>query len=95
MIAAIIQARMESTRLPGKVLKEVNCKPLLMYQVERVRASKLLDKVIVATSNLSKDDTIANFCERNNIDCFRGSENDVLAVIMNVQKNARQILSSD
>lgn len=79
MIAAIIQARMGSTRLPGKVLKEVNGKPLLMYQVERVRASKLLDKVIVATSTLSKDDLISDFCKRNNIKCFRGSENDVLS----------------
>ncbi|MCK4542952.1 MAG: glycosyltransferase family protein [Spirochaetales bacterium] len=79
MIAAIIQARMGSTRLPGKVLKEVNGKPLLMYQVERVRESKLLDKVIVATSALPKDDVITDFCERNNIDCFRGSENDVLS----------------
>lgn len=79
MIAAIIQARMGSTRLPGKVLKDVNGKPLLMYQVERVRASKLLDKVIVATSTLSKDDLISDFCKRNNIDCFRGSENDVLS----------------
>jgi spore coat polysaccharide biosynthesis protein SpsF len=67
MIAAIIQARMGSTRLPGKVLKEVNGKPLLMYQVERVKTSKLIDKVIVATSTLPKDDVIAEFCERNNI----------------------------
>jgi len=79
MIAAIIQARMGSTRLPGKVLKEVNGKPLLMYQIERVKTSKLLDKVIVATSTLSKDDLISDFCKRNNIDCFRGSENDVLS----------------
>ena len=79
MIAAIIQARMGSTRLPGKVLKEVLGKPLLMYQIERVRVSNLLDKVIVATSVLPKDDVIADFCERNNIDCFRGSENDVLS----------------
>ena len=78
MIAAIIQARMGSTRLPGKVLKEVKAKPLLMYQIERVGVSKLLDKVIVATTNLPKDDVIADFCERNNIACFRGSENDVL-----------------
>lgn len=78
MIAAIIQARMGSSRLPGKVLKEVNGKPLLKYQIERVRTSKLLDKIIVATSILPKDDAIAGFCERNNIDCFRGGVNDVL-----------------
>ena len=79
MIVAIIQARMGSTRLPGKVLKEVTGKQLLMYQIERVKTSKLLDKIIVATSALPKDDVIADFCERNNIACFRGSENDVLS----------------
>ena len=79
MIAAIIQARMGSTRLPGKVLKEVNGKPLLMHQIERVKTSKLLDKVIVATSTLSKDDLISDFCKRNNIDCFRGSEMDCVS----------------
>jgi len=79
MIAAIIQARMGSTRLPGKVLKEVKGKPLLMYQIERVRVSKLLDKIIVATSNLPKDDIIADFCKKNSIDVFRGNENDVLS----------------
>ncbi len=79
MIAVIIQARMGSTRLPGKVLKKVNGKPLLTYQIERVTASRLLDKVIVATSILSKDDPISELCKLNNIDCFRGSENDVLS----------------
>jgi len=79
MIVAIIQARMGSTRLPGKVLKEVNGKSLLMYQIERVKISKLLDKIVVATSMSSKDDLISDFCKRNNIDCFRGSENNVLS----------------
>ena len=79
MIVAIIQARMGAKRFPGKVLKEVNDKPLLLYQIERVKASKLLNKVVVATSISSKDDSISDFCKRNNIDCFRGSENDVLS----------------
>lgn len=78
MIAGIIQARMGSTRLPGKVLKEVDGKPLLKYQVERVSKSTLIDKVIVATSSLDQDKAIVNFCEQNHIEVFKGSENDVL-----------------
>lgn len=79
MIAAIIQARMGSTRLPGKVLKKINDIPMLKYQIERVEKAKLIDKVIVATSTLPNDDKIALFCEMNNISCYRGSENDVLS----------------
>lgn len=79
MIILIIQARMGSTRLPGKVLKEVNGKPLLHYQIKRVLKSKLVDKIIVATSIMKADDVIENFCNNNKIECFRGSENDVLS----------------
>lgn len=79
MTVAIIQARMGSTRLPGKVLKEVDNKPLLAYQIERVSKSKLIDKIVIATSILEKDDVIEKFCKTNRIECFRGSENDVLS----------------
>jgi spore coat polysaccharide biosynthesis protein SpsF len=78
MIAAIIQARMGSTRLPGKVLMKVDKKPLLGYQLDRVLRSKELDKVIVATSILEDDNKIEDFCLDYGIDCYRGSENDVL-----------------
>lgn len=79
MIIAIIQARMGSTRLPGKVLKEVNKRPLLLNQLNRVKKSKLLDKIVIATSILDKDDEIVDFCNRYDIEYFRGSENDVLS----------------
>ena len=79
MIAAIIQARMGSTRLPGKVLRELSGIPMLQFQVNRVRKSRLLNQTIVATSTLTQDDEIARFCSSKDIPYFRGSENDVLS----------------
>ena len=63
-IVAIIQARMGSTRLPGKVLMEIESVPLLELMMSRVAKSKLLDKVVIATSTLSKDDRIEKFCQK-------------------------------
>src|SRR5690625_3903474 len=76
---AIIQARMGSTRLPGKVLKEVLGKPLLAYQIERVKRATKIDDIVVATTNEKIDDDIVNFCELHHINVYRGSEEDVLA----------------
>ena len=64
MIVAIIQARMGSTRLPGKVLMDLNGIPMLQYQVDRVVKSKLIDQVVVATSTLPQDDEIVFFCKK-------------------------------
>ena len=75
---AIIQARMGSTRLPGKVLAHISGKPLLWHVVQRTRRAKALDEVMVVTSVKSKDDTVAEFCDKSAIDCFRGSEEDLL-----------------
>tara|TARA_B100001093_G_scaffold496109_1_gene541348 strand:- start:1288 stop:2052 length:765 start_codon:yes stop_codon:yes gene_type:complete len=77
-VVATIQARMGSSRLPGKVLLEAGGKPFLLKQVERIRRAKLIDHIIVATSLESGDDEIVRLCEENKIDVFRGSENDVL-----------------
>jgi len=79
MIVAIIQARMGSKRLPGKVLMDLNGIPMLQYQVDRVVKSKIIDQVVVATSTLPQDDEIVIFCKKINIAFFRGSENDVLS----------------
>jgi len=78
MIVAIIQARMSSSRLPQKVLKNVINKPLLKHQTERVLSSKRVDKVIIATSIQAEDDPIYELCKELKIDCYRGSLQDVL-----------------
>ena len=77
-VIAIIQARMGSTRLHGKVLMCVEERPLLWYQIERLKRCKKISKIVIATSVSSQDDAIEVFCMKNKIDCFRGSENDVL-----------------
>ena len=78
MIAASIQARMGSSRLPGKVLTKICGKPMLLWQIERIRRSRIIDKVIVGTSTSPLDDEIAYFCENNGVDCYRGPEENVL-----------------
>lgn len=78
-VLVIIQARMGSTRLPGKILKKVNGKPLLAYQLERVQQSKCIDKIVIATTIEQKDEPIVEFCEQYGVEYYRGSENDVLA----------------
>lgn len=75
----IIQARMTSTRLPGKVLKTVMDKPLLEYQIERLKRIKAVDEIIVATTVNSTDEPIVDFCRKLNIAVYRGSEHDVLS----------------
>ena len=74
--AAIIQARMGSSRLPGKVMMEVLGKPILQWMIDRVKQAKCLDKIIVATTVNSQE--IIYYCRDNGIDFFVGSEEDVM-----------------
>jgi spore coat polysaccharide biosynthesis protein SpsF len=75
----IIQARMGSTRLPGKIMMKVKGKTLLEYQLERVKRSKCIDEVIIATTVKEADDEIVEHCKKLSVSCFRGSEDDVLS----------------
>jgi len=78
VIIAIIQARMGSSRFPGKTLADLAGRPMLSRVVERVSQSRAIDKVVVATSIEVGDDPIAEFCAKEGVLCFRGSEDDVL-----------------
>lgn len=78
-VMIFVQARMGSTRLPGKVLKQVLGRPLLSYLVERLKDVKNAQGFLILTTISPKDDVIVEFCEKEKIPYFRGPENDVLA----------------
>ena len=78
-ISAIVQARTGSTRLPNKIFKELCGKPILWHVINRLSYSKLIKQIIIATTNLSEDDKVEEFCKTNNILFYRGSSDDVLS----------------
>lgn len=94
MTIAFIQARMGSVRLPNKVMKLVNGKPLIEYLLLRVSKSKLIDKVVVATSVNSNNDPLVSFVNSLGFETFRGSEHDVLSRFYEAAKfhNATTVL---
>ncbi|OIQ04886.1 MAG: acylneuraminate cytidylyltransferase [Candidatus Altarchaeum sp. CG12_big_fil_rev_8_21_14_0_65_33_22] len=77
-IVAIIQARMGSTRLHGKVLKDVSGKPLLWHVINRVKKSKLIDQIVLATTNKKEDLKLIEIASETGIESYAGSEEDVL-----------------
>ncbi|MFY2158380.1 cytidylyltransferase domain-containing protein [Cytobacillus firmus] len=78
-IAAIIQARMGSTRLSGKVMKDIKGRSVLSHVIERVRQSDLIEDIIIATTVLARDNVIENEAKIYGAKVFRGSEEDVLS----------------
>ena len=78
MIAAIIQVRTGSTRLPGKILIDIAGKPLLEHIVDRVRLSRLIDRIIIATTTNGRDQVILEMAQTWGIESYAGSEEDVL-----------------
>jgi spore coat polysaccharide biosynthesis protein SpsF len=75
---AVIQARMTSSRLPGKVLSDIHGQPMLLRQIDRVRRARLIDRLVVATSDTADDDMVAALCAAHGVSCHRGSLDDVL-----------------
>ena len=77
-ILAILQARVSSSRLPGKVLRPILSEPMLFRQIERIRRARQIERLVVATSVDASDDPLAALCNERGVDCFRGSLADVL-----------------
>jgi spore coat polysaccharide biosynthesis protein SpsF len=77
-VVLVNQARMTSTRLPGKVLLPVLGKPLLTYQLERLRRARRVDQIVIATTLNATDDPIVELCQALGVTVYRGSELDVL-----------------
>jgi len=77
-VVCIIQARMGSSRLPGKVLEAICASPMLSWVVDRAKNTTHISTVMVATTTDASDDAIAEWCAANQVDCFRGAVQDVL-----------------
>lgn len=77
-IGCIIEARMTSSRLPGKVIMDIAGKPAIFRQIERIQRSRFIDSIIVATTVNVTDDVLVELLENKNIPFYRGSEDDVL-----------------
>jgi len=78
-VLAIIQARMDSNRLPGKALMLLENKPILEHIIDSLRFSNFINKIIIATTNLSEDDVIYDLAKNLGVEVFRGDPNDVLS----------------
>ena len=87
-IVAIIEARMTSSRLPGKVLLPVCGKPILSYLIERLKLVKSINEIVLATTINPTDDILVEFAQNLGIACFRGSENDVMQRVLDASKNS-------
>ena len=90
-VLAIIQARYNSTRFPGKVVKKINNKTVLEILIKRLSKSKFISKIIVACSNNQKDKVILNVCKKLRVNYFVGSENDVLDRFYKAAKKYRAL----
>ncbi len=85
-IVSTIEARMGSTRLPGKTMKEIVGKPMLELLIERLKRTKRIDEIVVATTTEPEDRVIAELAERIGVKCFRGSSEDVLDRVLRAAK---------
>lgn len=85
----IVQARMGSNRMPGKIMRKLKGKPILWHVVERIKASKTVNQIIIATSDLEQDDIVNELASAMNIECIRGSEDDVLDRYVKASKIAK------
>ena len=81
-VVATIEARMGSSRLPGKTLRPILGRPTLEFLIERLKRVNRLDEIVVATTNNPRDDVVETLAHRLKVGCFRGSEEDVLGRVL-------------
>ena len=82
---AILQARMSSSRLPGKVMMPVNGVPMIHRQIERIRQATTISELIVATSTDPSDDMLVEYLRTNGVRVFRGALDDVLSRFLEIE----------
>jgi spore coat polysaccharide biosynthesis protein SpsF len=87
-VVVSIEARMGSSRLPGKVLMDLCGKPVIGWLVDRLRECRTVDEIVLATSTARGDDVLAKWCDENGVCCFRGSEDDVLKRVVDAHREA-------
>jgi len=88
MITAIIQARTGSTRLPNKAMLSIEGRPMLWHLIDRAHRAKSIEKIVIATTRNPRDKAIIEFAKENNIEVYRGSEEDVLDRMYKAAKEA-------
>ncbi|TLX79092.1 MAG: spore coat biosynthesis protein F [Thaumarchaeota archaeon] len=88
-VVATIEARMTSSRLSGKSMKSILGKPMLQLLIERVKNCKKIDAIVVATTENATDDIIEELSKKMSVNCFRGSENDVLDRVLKAAKSVK------
>ena len=88
-IIASVEARMTSSRLPGKVLLPANGNPMLYHLIRRLKQVPSLNGIVLATTTNSTDDVLVDFAKQNDIDVFRGSEDDVMTRVIGAGEHAR------
>ena len=89
VIAATIEARMSSSRLPGKVLLDAAGKPMLSHLVSRLKKVSSIDHIVLATTDNVADDILQNFASLNDISCWRGSENNVMKRVLEAAESVQ------
>lgn len=87
-VVAILQARMTSSRLPGKVMKNLNSVPMIERQIDRILTSRHIDNLVVATSTDESDNTLTQFLTSKGFDVFRGSLDDVFSRYLEVLRSS-------
>ena len=93
-IGIIVQTRMGSTRLPGKVLMKADERDMMLdYSINQLKHCKNSDELIIATTNLERDDVIEQHCKNLHVDVFRGDEKDVL-MAFTTSGNSKNILEA-